>query len=323
MLTLFSIPKPFDGHIGLIQNNALGTWTRLDPRPQIVLFGDEPGVQEAAARYGAVHVPDVTRNEYGTPLLDGVFDQADRLAAGGLLCYVNTDILLFQDLVVAVRRCDQMRRKFLLIGRRWDLDVDTDLDFSEGWSDRVRRRARERGTLHGPEGLDWFAYRPGLFGEIPPFAVGRTAWDNWLLYRARCLGARLIDGTDDVMVVHQNHDYGVQGGKNVIWTGPEARRNWELAGGPENAFSAVDATWRLHKGRFRPILLEPPLRRRLVTLHRVRPGLRWLLKPLILGMDATYPLRLRLGMAHLGDGRVRNRARDREAHRSFSNGGAR
>jgi len=301
MLTLFSIPKAFEGHIGLIQHNALGSWIRLQPRPRIVLFGDEAGVREASERYGTIHVSDVARNELGTPLLDGVFAEADRLGARGLLCYVNTDILVFQDLVAAIRRCDGLRRKFLLIGRRWDLDVPARLDFSEDWQDRIRRRAREHGKLHGPEGLDWFAYRPGLFGEIPAFAVGRTAWDNWLLYRARCLGARLVDGTDDVMAVHQNHDYGVSGGKSEIWTGPEARRNWELAGGQENAFSAADATWRLRNGRFQPTFLKPPLRRRLTTLHHVKPAWRWLLKPLILGIDGTYPLRARLGMAHLGE----------------------
>ncbi len=29
MLTLFTIPKPFAGHIGLIQRNAIASWTLL------------------------------------------------------------------------------------------------------------------------------------------------------------------------------------------------------------------------------------------------------------------------------------------------------
>ena len=49
MLTIFSIPKPFIGHVGVIQMNALRSWTFLDPKCEIVIFGDEPGIAEAAA----------------------------------------------------------------------------------------------------------------------------------------------------------------------------------------------------------------------------------------------------------------------------------
>src|SRR6266853_4649960 len=46
VLTIFASAKPFHGHTGVIQRNAIASWTRLRPRPEIILFGNEPGVAE-------------------------------------------------------------------------------------------------------------------------------------------------------------------------------------------------------------------------------------------------------------------------------------
>ena len=73
MLSFFTIPKPFAGHIGVIQRNALASWRAVLPGAEIVVFGDEPGAGDAAAAVGARFVPDVERNEYGTPLLGSTF----------------------------------------------------------------------------------------------------------------------------------------------------------------------------------------------------------------------------------------------------------
>jgi len=43
MLTLFALPKPFRGRNGIIQQNAIRSWTLLEPTPEIILFGDEFG----------------------------------------------------------------------------------------------------------------------------------------------------------------------------------------------------------------------------------------------------------------------------------------
>jgi len=37
-LTIFAIPKAFRGHIGVIQRNAIETWTRMRPAPQVLLL---------------------------------------------------------------------------------------------------------------------------------------------------------------------------------------------------------------------------------------------------------------------------------------------
>ena len=113
LLSLFSVPKAFADHAGVIQGNAIQSWSRLGPNVEIILCGDEAGVGEAAAELGVRHVPDVRRSQHGTPLLDSVFRAASDAARSPLLGYVNTDIILFPDFLDAVKRLptDHLTRK--------------------------------------------------------------------------------------------------------------------------------------------------------------------------------------------------------------------
>lgn len=244
MLTLFTIPKPFRGHIAVIQRNAIRSWTLLQPACEILLFGDDEGTAEVAAEFGLRHIPDVARSEYGTPLVNDLFEQAQQRATHDLLCYVNADILLMSDFMAAVRRIPF--RRFLMAGRRWDLDLEQAWDFQPGWENRLREYTLRYGKLHPPVGIDYFVFTRGLWEDIPPFAIGRTAWDNWLIYEARARGAPLIDATRAVMAVHQNHDYAhVPGGFEEAWKGPEAERNRALMGDFDHLYTLTDATWFL------------------------------------------------------------------------------
>lgn len=272
MMTLFAIPRPFRGHIGLIQRNAIASWTRLRPLPDIILFGDESGVQEAAAEYHLRHEPAVARNASGTPLINDVFAKAAALGAHDVQCYVNADIVLITDFVEAVHRVAARWRNFLLVGRRWDVDIADPLAFETGWEGSLRNRVSTTGRLHSETGIDYFVFRRGLWGEIPPFAVGRTVWDNWLVYRARARGAAVIDGTRAITAVHQNHDYPEFPGIGA-WNSPEAERNLQLAGGYGYAYSLYDATWQLGRRWFVPAVTN--YLRRLWAFPR-RMAHRWL-----------------------------------------------
>src|SRR5689334_11123794 len=91
-LTFFTIPKPFEGHVATIQLNAIRSWTRVG---DVVVFGDDLGVADAARSAGARHVPAIARNEYGTPLVADAFARVEELSDAEALCYVNADIVLF------------------------------------------------------------------------------------------------------------------------------------------------------------------------------------------------------------------------------------
>src|SRR2546430_4941754 len=93
-MTLFTLPKGFTSSFDTIQRNAIQSWLKIDPRPEIILFGDDPGVANVAEEYGLRHVPTVERNSYGTPLVGPVMEQAQQVALNDLVCYVNADIIL-------------------------------------------------------------------------------------------------------------------------------------------------------------------------------------------------------------------------------------
>jgi hypothetical protein len=295
---MFSTTKAFVGHCGVTQSNAIGSWVRLDPRPQVILFGDEPGTAEIARRHDIEHVPVVASAPSGAPLISELFARAEELARHQLLCYLNADIVVFDSFTGAVQAAMRSSRPTVMVGRRTDLDLDQDLGFGPDWQQELLRSATERGVLQVADAIDYLVFRRGVWGELPPFVVGRPGWDSWMVYRARALGLRVVDATADVVVVHQNHDYGhVQGGFAAVWKGQEAARNLELAGDPSRFFSIADASHVLRAGRVRRAFPLRSLRRRTEAWAVLYPLLRPLLRPLLLVADSTHHLRARFGLA--------------------------
>lgn len=303
MLTLFTIPKPFRGHIAVIQRNAIRSWTLLRPPCEIILFGDEEGTAETAQEFRLHHVPEVARNEYGTPLVNDLFEKAQRLATNDLLCYVNADIILMSDFLWAVEQVARRKHRFLMVGQRWNVEVKEPLDFEPHWEEQLRTSVTQRGKLLGVGGMDYFVFPRGLLGKIPPFAIGRPGWDNWMAYRARSLKTSLIDATQVVMAVHQNHDYAHNPqGQEGIRKGPEAKRNLELAGGLTHIFTLWDATHLLTRQGLKRAFNRSHVWRRLETLPIFHPSLRLPVRFLLKAIIVTRPVRVLLGLTpRLGD----------------------
>jgi hypothetical protein len=231
LLTLFTTPKAFSGHVGVIQRNAIQSWTRMRPKPEITLFGADAGTAEIAAEFGLRHVPNIKCNEWGTPLVSDLFEQAETLGQTPVLSYVNSDIILFDDFANAATRVASSVPKFLMVGRRTDVDLTEPLSFSDGWTSQLRERAQREGVLQIARSIDYFAFSRGLYPSIPPLAVGRFWWDNWLLWKARALKACVVDASRTVLAVHQNHDYGHTGygrGKLEVMASEESIRNARL-----------------------------------------------------------------------------------------------
>ena len=292
MITLFTTPKPFRGHIDVIQRNAIHSWTLLRPACEIILIGDEEGVAEIAAEYRVRHVPEMARNEYGTPLVNDLFETGQRLAVNDLLCYINCDIVLMNDFMRAVEQVARLKHRFLMAGQRWNLDVTEPLGFGPEWDAQFRARLASEGSLGHPSAIDYFVFLRGLWGDIPPFALGRTKWDNWLLMRALAREAVLIDATPAVMIAHQNHDYSHHpDGHAGIWHGAEAKRNLELAGGWVNIISLKDATHTVTPAGVRFAYGHLHLSQFLQALRVVRPSLRMPADLLLKTMALARPVR--------------------------------
>jgi len=317
MLTLIACPKPFQGHIGVIQRNAIDSWRHLQPRPEILLVGAEQGVEQVCAEWGLVHIADVERNASGTPLVSSIFKLGQERACYPINCYINSDIIMLNDFVSGVEAIAGRWSKYLMVGQRSDVNLDDAWDFDASDSEaKLRALVASEGVLHPSYAIDYFTFPRGMYNEIPPFAIGRLVWDTWLVWRAWADGVPIVDVTQAVTVVHQNHGYdpakidivGPKGrrarsGKSnlkpdeVIWDGhvvrlgPEAKQNIALAQGERN-LNIWAAAWMLDsRGRFRKRILNPSLPY-LVYQLKVMVPLYWpVFAPLIRWMRRTWRAR--------------------------------
>jgi len=287
MLTIFASPKRFTGQFDLIQRNAITSWTCIEPRCEVLVFGDDDGTAEACADLGVRHVPGVATSDLGTPLVSDMFQRAEALATGDVLCFVNADIVAGDDSAAAADIVAERQNHFLSVARRWDLDVTQPLEAERTAVASLQARARRTGHRASEIAIDWFVFSRGLFSDLPDFAVGRSGYDNWLIWKAVTSGAAVVDASAFVTLVHQNHDYSHAGGTLAVWEGPEARRAHDLIGDWRRYFSISHAPlmmtadgdivrsrgWRYRLARPRRIAshllrFTRPLRRRLAGIGR-------------------------------------------------------
>jgi hypothetical protein len=249
-LTIFTAPKPFTNpHINIIQRNAVQAWTRLED-VDILLVGDEPGIPETAKELGVKNVPQVKRDDQGVPLVSSILDIGHSYSNSPILCYANADMILMSDLVEAARTVAALKKDFLLIGQRWNLDLTRPFDFSGDWESRLRGEVSRNGILFSPWGIDYFVFPRRLYTEVPDFTIGRVAWDNWMVYHARASFGVAVDASQDVLAVHQNHDYSHLPGQKLYGT-EIAKANLEKAGGRKCIYNTTDTNFELMQGSLR------------------------------------------------------------------------
>jgi hypothetical protein len=127
-----------------------------------------------------------------------------------------------------------------------------------------------------------------MYGRVPPFAIGRAWFDNWLVWRAGELGAAVVDATTAVTAIHQRHEYmHVSGGQDGAYKGPEAMENLRLAGDLGDVGSTRDAVY---------VLTPTQFRRRSSPLTFDYHWERWLRRLVWAAYAITRPIRHRLGI---------------------------
>lgn len=282
-LTLLSTPKAFRGLFATIQRNAITSWTKLDPRPEVILFGTDEGTAELCDELGLRHVPDVAATAEGTPLISDMFLQGQALATTPVVCWSNADVIYTGSLLAAAEAIAARPRASYVVGQRTDIDQLDLLAFDGDWQDRLLDRATREGERKPVNWIDYFMFTRGLFPELPPFAIGRPGYDPWLIWRAADLGAEVVDATPFVTAVHQRHDYSHVGTREQAFNGAEAKRNaaivddWRHYHSIAYASLAFDRSgtigpargWRYRQARPRSYLAHAvrftrPLRRRML-----------------------------------------------------------
>ncbi len=282
-LCIFTAPKPFrDEHVATIQRNAIRSWTAKSSDVEVILVGNEDGVSQTAEELGVTHIQDVKCNAHGTPLVSSIFDLARQASEAPLLAYINADILLFPETLPIIQDVARQTSDFVLLGQRYDLDITSAMDFSTGWDEHLGEQVRERGRLHPLGGSDYLIFPRHLYTQIPDFAIGRSGWDNWMIYQAVTQGWSAIDATPTITVVHQNHDYAHLQSEGGHRRHEETFENTELGGGMRKMYMLLDVPYQLVDGQVRRASWSLPrflrsLERRLQPDEMVGRGLRWFL----------------------------------------------
>ena len=243
MLTILSSPKAFQGIDKINQYNAIHNWKKIK-NVQIILYGDETGIDEAANEFNVELVKDVECSRQGIPLFNSIIESAERRSIHSVLMYVNCDILFNEALVDAVN-CIQFD-KFLLVGERLDLSRGTRMELYEENSNSkiLDYIAQDKIELHGPTGVDYFIFPKGIWVGLPKIVIGRGGYDSSLLAHCKRNMIPIIDGTGTIIALHQFHNYNhIQGGKNKVFYGEDALINNNAQGGRYSSNSIADSEY--------------------------------------------------------------------------------
>jgi len=245
LITIFTTPKPFIDQTEINQINALSSWKAIHPDAEVIIFGKEAGISKVAEQLNLTHIEDVQTNECGTPQINSMFELAERLGRHDLQMYINCDIILLEDFVSTLKQIKM--KPFLMVGQRWDLDLNEKIGFdSADWQQQLRKKVHLYGKLHDAGGIDYFFYSRGIWKNIPQMVIGRAGYDNWLIYYCRSRHIPVIDASEAITAIHQNHDYShLSEGKDEAFIGAEARQNMTLAGGEKTFLRISDADWRV------------------------------------------------------------------------------
>jgi len=263
-VTIFALPKPFGGKTDLIQRNAIQSWARLKPNVEVLLLGDEAGIKETAEELGVRHASGLRSNAHGTPLLNSAFQLAHQETTTDYLAYCNCDVILAKDFPNSINQLSHEAHfsQFVAFGQRTDLSVDRPIDFNQSVQvEQLLKECQIDGVRSSNVCKEYFIFNRQLYQNIPPFAVGRGNWDNWMIYSAKQNGVPVVNLSKMVTAIHQSHDYSHASLNRwgCYVSGPEAKENRRLAGG-SHIISGSTANWKLtHAGLKKelPKLISP------------------------------------------------------------------
>lgn len=208
MITIFSTPKNFEGIFDIIQKNAINSWRALGNDIEIIIFGDSKGAKEIAKNVAAIYIPIVKKSSNGVPILSDLFAQAEEIAKYKILTFINADIMLPFNFIDIFNKIEIRFKKFLIVGYRWDLEIKEEINFekinnNQGFWKNLLINAKK----HPSSGIDFFIFKKKTFRSLPDFIIGRPGYDNWLIWYARRKLIPVVDISNEIKVIHQNHHY--------------------------------------------------------------------------------------------------------------------
>lgn len=243
--TIMTVPLPFSGFDAITQRNAILSWTLLKPRPEILVLCNEQGVAEFAEEHNLVHIPDVRLTKHGVPSIAHILELGQANASNGVIAYVDSDTVLTHDFPIAVYVVESTFPGYLISGFRKSDYMTHTIPFEDPkWEQDLIDHVWKHGNFYAKglgSGSDYFVFHKGLFrNDVPDFSIGKGHWDGWRMRYAIDHGAELLDCSDIIFQIHQDHPW-------RSWFCNATHDNLALAGGEVSMRWVHDATQKLTK----------------------------------------------------------------------------
>jgi len=244
MLSIFTTTRDFIGEFDNIQKNAINSWRSLSDEIEIMIMGRADGAEKMAKKTNAIYLPDVPLSESGMPTLPGMFSRAQLSSKYNMLCFINADIILPYNFLDVITNLKKIKKNFLAVGHRWNYDVNNLIDFSDELIlNQFWNNAKKNSVKESCAAIDYFIFRRGSFNNIPQLIIARMAYDNWLLWKARRIRIPLIDLSEELFVIHQNHSvkYKKYNDLNDYINDTDAKNNYNII--KNRTLTLLDTNW--------------------------------------------------------------------------------
>ena len=279
MITIFCTPKNFEGIFDVIQKNAIRSWRKVSSEIEIIIFGDSFGAKEIASEVNGIYYPKIKCSKNGVPFLSDLFDKANKISVNDTLMFINADIIIPKNIFDPIKIIKNQFQNFLSVGSRWDLDVDQSINFEK--EDIVKlfwEKANNYSVRSSPAAIDYFIFNKNSIKKIPDFVIGRPGYDNWLLWYARRNLIPLIDLSNEIRVIHQNHHFNFHNIKQdpKIYYEEDGLNNRKIHG--NKVLNLLDANYELINGMINKKKSKEWFDRNLRSLPQIFPEISFVLK---------------------------------------------
>lgn len=207
LLTLFTtwdstMQKP------VVYSNAVKNWHSLSTKVKTVVFTDDQGIAKSARSEGWSVKRINTTACFGTPVLRSMFIQAMEMPTKSRLYgYSNADILFndgFVESLTAIVKSDFFNKgPILIVGKRIDVNISAINEPRIDQPSDVDTLSRYGNLSYGFAADYYITNELFPWTLVPDLVIGRPLVDNWIIWFAREIGAKVIDISGTVLAVHQ------------------------------------------------------------------------------------------------------------------------
>ncbi|XP_033757989.1 uncharacterized protein LOC117340335 [Pecten maximus] len=206
LLTLFttwnpSMQKP------VVYHNALRNWASLSRSVTTLVYSNDSEVENIAKKHNW-QVQKIDRTAcFGTPVLRTMFQEVIGRARSKFYGYANADLVfndgLVKTLEAVANNPEFSKGPLLIVGKRVDVNISKLQEPVINGTKDVEKLAPHGKLSWGFAGDYYITNELFPWEFVPDLVIGRPLVDNWLIWYAREVGAKVVDASGSILAVHQ------------------------------------------------------------------------------------------------------------------------